>query len=223
MSASDGPGEDRPSWPSRPPLLPRAVVTLPDTGDAPTGPQGEPLLSVTILGAPMRVWERSRIHTAELVREFSLLTIGRASSATAAGGGSAAGGAGGSDGRQGSGAEEPGGAADLAAVPGRLVQLAGDLQARYAGITEAQEDELEGALAAGELTRDVTYRVPAAVAQACQQLLDLLEEADAYCEHGDLLTLVSPHDQREFRRWYLSEFIGQVGGAAPRRWHGPTA
>jgi hypothetical protein len=177
----------------------QVVVTLPDPGAAVVGPDGEPLLAVQLLGAPVRLWARASVHTTELVREFSLLTLGQATA----------------------GGDRDGGAA-AAHVPARLVELASDLQARYAGITDAQENELEDALSAGDRTRDFTYRVPSSVAVACRQLLDLLDEADVYCSQGDLLTLVSPVDQQEFRRWYLGEFISQVGGAPARPWPGPA-
>jgi len=170
------------------------VVTVPDLREQPLAPEGEPLLVVHLVAAPLRVWERAGVHTSELVREFSLMAIGRQDS----------------------------GVTPARYVPQRLVELAADLQARYAGISEQQVTELDDALAAGQRVRDFTYPVPASVAQACQQLQDLLDEADAYCEQGELMTLVSPPEQREFRRWYLQEFVRQISGEPPAPWRGST-
>lgn len=154
---------------------------------------GEPLVTVRVLRAPVLLWERASIHTAELVREFSLLMIGL---------------------------RDRDGPPQQQGTPQRLVELSSDLRARYAGISEAQAQELEDCLAAGETSHDFTYCVPAGVARACQELLDLLDEADLYCERGALITLVSPADQREFRRWYLHEFVRQINGQSPTLWPG---
>jgi hypothetical protein len=156
------------------------------------GADPESLVEVRILRAPLRLWDRARQHTEGLVREFNLLIIGI-------------------DQADGS---------DRHRVPFRLVEVANSLRARYAGISDAQETELDDALERGEATRDFTYLVPRHVADACQQLLDLLDEADAYCADGELMTLVAPPDQREFRRWYLQEFIRQINGVLPTPWPG---
>lgn len=108
-------------------------------------------------------------------------------------------------------------------VPDRLLDLVADLRARYAGASASQALELEDAVEAGERTHDFTYQVPDGIAEACERLRDLLDEADHYCAQGtSLMTLVSPADQRAFRSWYLGEFIRQSAGEAPRPWTGPT-
>ena len=156
-----------------------------------TGPaEGEPLHTVLLLGAPVRVWERTSIHVAELLREFALVAIGAG------------------DGH----------------VPDALLQLVADIRGRFAGIGAAQEAELEAALSVGERTHDFRYRVPAAVGEACRVLGELLDQADEHCAQGrELITLVSPPDQRRFRDWYLEEFPRQIAGQPPRPWDGPTA
>ena len=50
----------------------------------------------------------------------------------------------------------------------------------------------------------------------------LLDEADAYCKQGELLTLASPPVVRRFRTWYLAEIRAQLAGAAPGPWPGPV-
>lgn len=140
---------------------------------------------VRILGAPVQLWDRASDHTADLLREFALLTIGAQAGTT----------------RE---------------VPAQLLGLVADVRARYAGTSTVQEAELEQAVLAGEAVRDFTYEVPAGVGAVCLRLLELLDAADEHCRDGhDLITLVSPPDQRAFRRWYLGEFARQEAGEPP--------
>jgi len=47
----------------------------------------------------------------------------------------------------------------------------------------------------------------------------MLDEADDYCRRGDhLLTLATPAEELRFRRWFVGEFVEQLGGAAPTPW-----
>ena len=166
------------------------VVTIPDP---PVGPSSEELFTVRVVGAPVRLWDRSAQHTAELMRDFTLLQLG-ASTGTS-----------------------------TRRISPDLLRLMNELRARYAGASGIQEAEFEAAVEAGDRVRDFTYQVPAAAAPACRRLLELLDAADERCAGGDeLMTLVSPPDQRRFRAWYLLEFVRQIDGAPPTRWDGPT-
>jgi len=91
-------------------------------------------------------------------------------------------------------------------VPARLTGLIQQLTARYGGFTAEQEVEL-------------TFQVPAAAAKAAADLGQMLDAADGYCRAGQhLLTLATPAQSVTFRRWYLDQFIGQIGGALPTPW-----
>lgn len=166
------------------------VVTIPDP---PAGPSSEELFTVRVVGVPVRLWDRSAQHTAELMRDFTLLQLG-ASTGTS-----------------------------TRRISPDLLMLMNELRARYAGVSGKQEAEFEAALEAGDRVHDFVYQVPAAVAPACRRLLELLDAADERCAGGDeLMTLVSPPDQRRFRVWYLLEFVRQIDGQPPSRWDGPT-
>ena len=118
---------------------PEVVVTIPDS---PPQPGPERLHQVRVLRAPVRLWDRAAQHTAELMREFALLRIGRDSGTT------------------------------RHEVPqALLLLLVADLRARYAGISSNQEAELQAAVDAGEHSRDFTYQVPLAAGDACRTLL----------------------------------------------------
>jgi hypothetical protein len=105
------------------------------------------------------------------------------------------------------------------ATPRRLLDLVQQLTAGFGTFSEAQRMAMGEALARGETEIDLTYRVPPAAAGAAQQLGDMLDEADEYCRQGDhLLTLATPAEELRFRRWFISEFVDQLGGAAPTPW-----
>ena len=106
-----------------------------------------------------------------------------------------------------------------ASTPGRLLDLVQRVTAGYGGFSAAQRAAMEEALQRGEEEIDLTYRIPPGAAGAAQQLGDMLDEADDYCLRGDhLLTLATPPEELRFRRWFISEFVDQLGGAAPTPW-----
>lgn len=104
-------------------------------------------------------------------------------------------------------------------VPRRLLHLVGELTATYAGMSIGTERERDDAITRGETETDLLYRTPRSAAGAIVHLGEMLDEADAYCRQGShLLTLQTPPDQLRFRRWFLSEFTNQFGGAPPLPW-----
>lgn len=103
-------------------------------------------------------------------------------------------------------------------VPSRLVQLASEAQVRFAPETAAIRAQVAAAVAAGHARLDLEVDVPRSAWQIVTQLAELLDEADAYCQRGDLLTLASPPDLRRFRTWYLDQVLGQLAGRAPSPW-----
>ncbi|HZU73493.1 MAG TPA: hypothetical protein VE990_12055 [Acidimicrobiales bacterium] len=105
------------------------------------------------------------------------------------------------------------------AVPKALVDLNDSLQAAFGGLGETQDADMEAAARRGDATIDLTYDVPAEVAPAANQLLELMAEADRYCSEGRyLLSLRSSPAVEAFRRWFLTEFVNQVAGHPPVSW-----
>ena len=106
-------------------------------------------------------------------------------------------------------------------VPRRLIDLIEDLTVRFAGATESSDAVRDEALARGDESVDLTFRVPTAGRDASIALGRMLDEADDFCRAGDqLLTLATPDPALAFRRWYLSEFVRQIDGLPPRPWPG---
>ncbi|HVF06069.1 MAG TPA: hypothetical protein VNA20_14605 [Frankiaceae bacterium] len=103
-------------------------------------------------------------------------------------------------------------------VPARLVELIAELNASYAGVAETADAEREAAIARGDESVDLTYRVPPGAAEACERLERMLAEADEFCRSEQLLTLATPAEAAAFRRWYLREFVAQLSGAEPTPW-----
>lgn len=103
-------------------------------------------------------------------------------------------------------------------APARLLALVVELRDRYAEFTDSAREELERARAAGRATVDLTYHVPASVADAADHFDRLLNEADEYCRAGDLLTLAAPPEIAAFRRWFLRQFTTQLRGGPTTAW-----
>lgn len=106
-----------------------------------------------------------------------------------------------------------------AATPGRLLALVQEVSTGYGEFSGQQRLDMEAALECGDAGIDLTYRMPPGAAGAAQALGQMLDEADEYCRRGDhLLTLATPPESVRFRRWFIGEFVNQVGGARPTPW-----
>jgi anti-anti-sigma factor len=109
-------------------------------------------------------------------------------------------------------------------VPRRTDEIVADLDTRFSGY-RATMDILASLVEQGADHADVSIPVlgdPEERALAIVGLRDLLHEVDRYCEAGELLTVVTPPDLREFREWLFVEVIGQLRGASPRPWSGTS-
>jgi hypothetical protein len=110
-------------------------------------------------------------------------------------------------------------AADDSDVPARLVRLAAEVRDTYSMFTVHANAEMDAAAEAGVESVDVVYRVPRSVATMCRHILEVIEEADAYCRQGQyLLTLATPPDVLAYQRWIVGEFIRQPSGEPPLSW-----
>ena len=157
-------------------------------------PADPELVHVRILRAPVALWLQSSEHSDELMREFALIVTG---SATGEG---------------------------THTVPRRLVELVEEVSSQYGAFSEANEQRLQRAAAAGEGEIDLDYELPVGVDAAVDRLGELLDAADDYCRSGEhLLTLTTPPEQVRFRQWFLGEFSRQVRGDVPVSWpdHAP--
>ena len=104
------------------------------------------------------------------------------------------------------------------AIQGRLLALVEELGTRFSGFTSGADQEWRDAVARGEKTVDLHYRLPRDVGAACRQYDALLDEADEFCRAAALLTLAAPPEVVALRKWVLEEFVRQAEGAAAVAW-----
>jgi hypothetical protein len=148
------------------------------------------LCTIRLIGLPLSVQVRAQEHADELTRELTLIAAQL---------------------------RQEGNVRELPAV---LLTVIEQLSHQYSGFTVEQEQQLADALARGDETIDLTYRVPASAGAAAQTLGDILDQADVYCSTGQhLLTLATPEDLLTYRRWFLSQFTNQITGAPPISWN----
>lgn len=151
-----------------------------------------PLVEVHLLELPVEVAGRAQQHVDELLREFALIHTGVAQPADV----------------------------EHAPVPARLLVLVDALTDQFAGVSDDARDRLDAAIDRGDhVIADHLLTLPPEAAPASQVLGAMLDECDDYCASGDdLLTLATPPDLRDYRRWYLTEVAVQLGGGSPTPW-----
>lgn len=105
------------------------------------------------------------------------------------------------------------------ALPHRLHTF-DSLNLGQGGSTDPAWQRLYDASERGEETIDLVVEVPSGVAETARDLEAMLDEVDEYCKAGDsLLTMATPPEQIEFRRWFLGEFVRQIErGLPPLSW-----
>jgi hypothetical protein len=108
---------------------------------------------------------------------------------------------------------------DEMSPPVRLLELTSRMRREYDkfGFASSRQ-ELSDALDLGTDAIDLELVVPPGAGTVARVFLHTMDETDEWCEHGELLTLASPPEQRAFRRWFFGEIERQVDGAPPKAW-----
>jgi hypothetical protein len=135
---------------------------------------------VRLLGVPVDLYLTAAQHTDELVREFTLISIGERTGVT----------------------END--------VPARLLELVGELRGRYAKQTGEIRSQFEAARSRGARTIDLELPGGETAAGLTERLTAMLDEADEFCRAGNLLTLAAPPDVVAWRHWWRDQVVGQV-------------
>ncbi|MCA1824964.1 MAG: SpoIIE family protein phosphatase [Frankia sp.] len=107
-----------------------------------------------------------------------------------------------------------------AQVPEHLAELIDSVVRRFSIARQEIKRQALDAAARGLHRVALNLQLPLSAADAAQDYLHALDEADAYCRAARLLTLESPPQYRVFRRWYVEELVSQLRRAAagePRR------
>lgn len=131
---------------------------------------------------PVRLFLESQDHQQELIRELQLVEIGGRADPTV---------------RQAS---------------QRLAQLITEVLTSYEQVRSSTREQAEAALGRGDAV--VTLRVPVSpgMAQALRRWVELLEQADQLCRHGELLLVSARPEVRRLRRWYAEQLGGLLEG-----------
>lgn len=103
-------------------------------------------------------------------------------------------------------------------VPRRLLELASELRSVFQPATTAVRAQVERAIRQGDPTVDLEVTVAAEGWERLLHLAEVLDEADRYCEEGQLLTLASSPVVRHFRHWCVGQIAGQLADRPARRW-----
>jgi hypothetical protein len=110
------------------------------------------------------------------------------------------------------------GGGDNTELPKRLLHVVERVRVRAGGLNTGAERAIDEALARGDECIDFEVVMPIALGRGAPAFAALLDEIDAYCRSGDLLTLETPAEVRAFQRWYLDEMARQLDGAPPTPW-----
>jgi anti-sigma regulatory factor (Ser/Thr protein kinase) len=106
-------------------------------------------------------------------------------------------------------------------IPARLFALAEELHGRLSPLVDPSNNELWRAMDSGDEIADVEYWLPSDIGPAIAAYDGLLDEADAYCRSGALLTLAATAETVAVRKWFLAEVAGQLAGRSPTPWVQP--
>ena len=108
---------------------------------------------------------------------------------------------------------------EVESPPARLLDVISRLRTNYdqLGFVGNRRFALE-AIERGDATVDFELPVPVEAGRAARLLITTMEETDAWCERGELLTLASPPEQRRMRRWFFGEIERQTAGGEPIPW-----
>ncbi|MEA2828315.1 MAG: hypothetical protein QOG43_2754 [Actinomycetota bacterium] len=103
------------------------------------------------------------------------------------------------------------------AVPRPLAALIEAVVSRFAEARQAIKRQAIVAAENGLSHVSLRLSLPASAADAGEEYLRALDEADAYCRAARLLTLETQPQHRVFRQWYVGEIVRQLRAAADDR------
>lgn len=128
----------------------------------------------------MRLFLESQDHQHDLIKELKLIEIGDRFDLTAA------------------------------SLSHELASLIAEILERYAEVRSVTRQQALAALERGEESVTLVVPVRPGMAQALRDWLRLLEEADRFCQQGDLLTLAARPEVRALRHQYVDELTRQL-------------
>ena len=102
-------------------------------------------------------------------------------------------------------------------VPPHLATLIDGVVNRFAEARQSIKRQAIAAAGRGDDHVRLELHLGLDAADAGEEYLAALDEADAYCRAARLLTLETPPQHRVFRQWYVGELVAQLRAAAEGR------
>jgi len=102
-------------------------------------------------------------------------------------------------------------------VPPHLAALIETVVNRFSEARRSIKGQAVAAANAGVSHVRLELDLPATAADAGEEYLKALDEADSYCHAARLLTIESPPQHRLFRHWYVGELVAQLRAAEAGR------
>jgi serine phosphatase RsbU (regulator of sigma subunit)/anti-sigma regulatory factor (Ser/Thr protein kinase) len=109
-----------------------------------------------------------------------------------------------------------------AELPAHLASLVEAVVTRFSEARQAIKRQALAAANQGLSHVRLELNLPASAAEAGEDYLRALDEADSYCHAARLLTVESPPQHRLFRQWYVGELVAQLRAAEAGRPAPPT-
>ena len=100
-----------------------------------------------------------------------------------------------------------------AEVPAHLASLIEAVVTRFSEARQSIKRQALAAASRGLLSVRLELELPATAADAGEEYLRALDEADSYCHAARLLTIESSPQHRLFRQWYVGELVAQLRAA----------
>jgi GAF domain-containing protein len=155
-------------------LSPEELVEAWAGGDVP-----EDLVEVDLGEISSELLLGAKIHTENLVREFSLTLVGAESGASPR-------------------------------VPEELARLIVTVTMEFADLRRELKEQALAAQTRGEERTHLRLSLTPRALRNGERYLEAMDEADAYCRAGRLLSLEMPPQHKVFRRWYVGELTRQL-------------
>jgi anti-sigma regulatory factor (Ser/Thr protein kinase) len=103
-------------------------------------------------------------------------------------------------------------------VPGRLLSLIGELGRSFLGFGRPAAKAWQTGVQENRKTVDLHFRIPSEAGPIVERYNKLLDEADDFCQQGELLTIAPTIEALSVRRWAFGQVVRQCLGEPPTPW-----
>lgn len=103
-------------------------------------------------------------------------------------------------------------------VPTRLVALNEELSQRFLSESAAARQQVQAAEQRGDATLNLLLELTPDASAPLLAIVELLEQADRFCQTGAMLTVAATAEIRAFRRWCVDEIVGQLAHRPATPW-----